>query len=377
MAQPKQTVWKGFHAVLLYEKGDLQMAVCYMCGVELDGNNRTEEHIILNAIGGVLKSKNLICKQCNSDFGDEIDSCLAKQLQPLSILMNVERDRGETPPIEAVRSSNKEKILVYPGGKPGVTKPEVCFYEENGQKRYNVVARNQKEMTQIYKGIKKKYPSATIIDTGEVVEHINEKITIEYDLGGEALESVCKTAIGYYLHISGNQKHIQAFIDRFKEHDILDVCNFCYTENINIRKAEDGIFHAIVIVGDSQQKLLYAYIEFFNYYHVLVLLNDDYLGESFRNVYCYNLLKKCTCEAFFDVSITREMVSDILSETLNDYGRPLVRELQSTVRQIEIKNSIDKVWKEIVSEYQEEYPDGIPADIFAKEFTDRITREII
>ena len=53
------------------------MSKCYVCGVELTEDNKTEEHII-NAIGGVLKSKNLICKQCNSDFGDEIDSFLAK-----------------------------------------------------------------------------------------------------------------------------------------------------------------------------------------------------------------------------------------------------------------------------------------------------------
>ena len=351
------------------------MANCYMCGVELDDNNRTEEHIILNAIGGVLKSKNLICKQCNSIFGDDIDSRLAKQLQPFSVLMNVERDRGKTPPIEAVRSSNNEKILVYPGGKPGSPKPKVRFFEDNGQKRYHVVARNHKEMNQIYKGIKKKYPSATITDTGEEVENINEKITIEYDLGGEALESVCKTAIGYYLHIGGKQEHIQSFIDRFKKHDVLELCNFCYTEEISVGKSEDGIFHSIAIVGDPQQKLLYSYIEFFNYYHVLVLLNDDYVGESFRNVYCYNLIKKRESEAFFDVFVTCEMVSDILSKALPDYGKTLVRELQSTVRQIEIKNSIDKVWKEIVSEYQEKYPDGIPTEILAKVFAEKMVRE--
>ena len=351
------------------------MANCYMCGVELDDNNRTEEHIILNAIGGVLKSKNLICKQCNSNFGDEIDSRLAKQLQPFSVLMNVDRDRGKTPPIEAVRSSNNEKILVYPGGKPGSSKPEVCFFEDNGQKRYHVVARDRKEMNQIYKGIKKKYPSATITDTGETIENINEKITIEYDLGGEALESVCKTAIGYYVHIGGKQEHIQSFINRFKKHDVWDLCNFCYTEEISIGKSEDGIFHSIAIVGDPQQKLLYAYIEFFNYYHVLVLLNDDYIGENFRKVYCYNLIKKRESEAFFDVFVTREMVSAILSKALPDYGKPLVRELQSTVRQIEIKNSIDKVWKEIVSEYQEKYPDGISAEIFAKVFAEKMVWE--
>ena len=353
------------------------MANCYMCGIELTEKNRTKEHIILNAIGGVLKSNNLICKQCNSDFGDKIDSLLAKQLQPFSVLMNVERDRGETPPIEAVRSSNNKKILVYPGGKPGSPKPDVQFFEENGQKRYRVIARNTKEMNQIYHGIKRKHPSATITDIGETVENINEKVTIEYDLGGEALASVCKTAIGYYLYIGREQEHIQLFIDSFKKQEVLDLCNFCYLDKPVIVKSEDGIFHSIAIVGDPVQKLLYAYVEFFNYYHVIVLLSNNYTGEDFQNVYCYNLIKKCECDAFIDAFITQEIIYEILSKKLTDYGQQLVRELQATVVQIEIKNATAKVWDEIISEYQEQYPDGIPTEIFAKVFAEKMTKEFI
>ena len=353
------------------------MSKCYMCGAELNDCNKTEEHIILNAIGGVLTSKNLICKQCNSNFGDRVDSHLAKQLQPFSVLLDVERDRGETPPFEANLSCNIDKILVYPGGKPGSVKPEVRFFEEDGQQKYNIVARNIKEMNRIYKGIKKKYPSATVLDAGEAVENINEKITIEYDLSKEALESVCKTAVGYYLHIGGNQECIQSFINRLKNHDVLELCNFCYVEQISIGKFEDGIFHSIAVVGQPQQKLLYAYIEFFNYYHVIVLLNDNYDGEEFRSVYCYNLVKKCVTIASFEAMVTRRMIFDILSKELTDYGGLLVRELQSTVRQIEINNSVNRVWNEILLEYQEQYPDGIPTDVFVKVFSEKMANEFL
>ena len=351
------------------------MSKCYVCGVELTEDNKTEEHIIINAIGGVLKSKNLICKQCNSDFGDEIDSFLAKQLQPFSVLMNVKRDRGVTPPIEAVRPSNNEKILIYPGGKPGSLKPKVDFYDENGKKGFHVVARNTKEMHRIYKGIKKKYPTATITNTGEFVEDIDEKVTIEYDLGGDALLSVCKTAIGYYLYVGREQEYIQSFIDRFKKQDVFNLCNYCYLDKKVIVKSEEGIFHSIAIVGDPKQKLLYAYVEFFDYYHVVILLNDDYIGKKFQNVYCYNLIKNSECEAYINVLITKEMIFDILSKEVTDYGQQLVRELQSTVRQIEIKNSTDKVWYEVFSEYQDQYPEGIPVQIFAKIFAEKMLRE--
>lgn len=55
------------------------MSYCYVCGCQLNKFNETEEHIIQYSIGGVLKSKQLLCKQCNSMLGHDIDDELAKQ----------------------------------------------------------------------------------------------------------------------------------------------------------------------------------------------------------------------------------------------------------------------------------------------------------
>ena len=50
------------------------MSKCYLCGMLLSESNRSLEHIIPNAIGGHLKSKDLICKNCNSNTGQKIDA---------------------------------------------------------------------------------------------------------------------------------------------------------------------------------------------------------------------------------------------------------------------------------------------------------------
>ena len=353
------------------------MTKCYFCGDEITKENKSKEHIILNAIGGVLASCKLICKKCNDRFGDKTDSLLAKQLSPFSVLMNVKRQRGETPPIKAVRSSNNEKILIYPGGQLENTDSKVEKQEMNGKKIYHIVARNDNEMGRICKNLKKKHPSFEVLNSGEIVENIDEKVLIEYDLGGDALESVCKTALNYYLYARGKQEHVQTFIEKLRNHDVLDLCNFCYTNKIKIGKTEDGIFHAIALKGDSQQKLLYAYIEFFDFYHVIVLLNDSYDGETFQKVYCYNLIKKGECEASFDVDLTYDTIYDILSKDLKDYGKELVSELKSTVKQIEIKNAIDKACNEIEVEYSERFHGDIPADVFAKAFAKKISKSLL
>lgn len=51
------------------------MSKCYLCGKLLNEANSSVEHIIPNAIGGHLKSKNLLCKDCNSNTG-ELYRCL-------------------------------------------------------------------------------------------------------------------------------------------------------------------------------------------------------------------------------------------------------------------------------------------------------------
>ncbi len=69
------------------------MAICYIGENEITKENKYNEHIILNAIGGNLKSEDLICSNCSPDF-DSIDTELAKQLNLITCHLNVKRDRG-------------------------------------------------------------------------------------------------------------------------------------------------------------------------------------------------------------------------------------------------------------------------------------------
>ncbi|MBA9077080.1 HNH endonuclease [Rufibacter quisquiliarum] len=81
---------------------------CYVCSIEITSETETEEHIIINAAGGRLKSKDLICKDCNSTFGGKIDSLLADQLNNLSNMLMVKRHRGNPQPILGELKSNRE-----------------------------------------------------------------------------------------------------------------------------------------------------------------------------------------------------------------------------------------------------------------------------
>lgn len=84
------------------------MTTCYLCDEFLTAaaDNISKEHIILNAIGGHLKSKELLCKTCNSKFGEDADSELANQLLFLSSYLQVKRDSGENQIIKGAKTAD-------------------------------------------------------------------------------------------------------------------------------------------------------------------------------------------------------------------------------------------------------------------------------
>lgn len=77
---------------------------------------------IFNSIGGRLKSNYIICKQCNSEFGEDIDSDLSNQLNFIANMLNIKRERGEPQRVSG-KSANGEDIWMEPGGKPSMKKP--------------------------------------------------------------------------------------------------------------------------------------------------------------------------------------------------------------------------------------------------------------
>ena len=342
------------------------MEKCFICGAELTSGNKSQEHILLNALGGRLTSKNMICKDCNSTLGSDMDDVLAKQLQPFALLLNVSRDRGSTPVMTAYNTQTKEEILMLPGGKPAMKKPQVHFFEENGEKRCRIVARDKREAARIIKEIKKRYPGASIEHLEEKSESFNEKVSFRTSFGGDAFLSVCKTAICYYLYCGGELSEIQSFIARWLGKDIWYDCNFCYLDKPVVSKKENTICHSLVLVGDPKNSLLYVYIELFDFYRVLVLLSDSYKGTEIENIYCYDLISKAVIEANIGMLLSQQKIEEILAEDKTEFKNYLLQALNSTMKKIKIKQLADQVSNEVFWDIGSSYPEGIPISLFSR-----------
>ncbi|MEX0595888.1 MAG: HNH endonuclease, partial [Candidatus Paceibacterota bacterium] len=268
---------------------------CYVCDNEITSDNSTDEHIIINAAGGRLKSKKLICHECHhSKYWEKIDTFLAKQLNALSNMLMVKRHRGKPQPIIGHKKSTGEKYLLKVGGKPVLNEPNVEKTVDEDRTNISITARSEKELRQILKGIAKKNPQFDVEEAMKSAkwreEYFDEALHFQNEIGGtEVFRAVCKCATNFFVYKNGDSSQIKPLIPYIKGKVQKEVVGMHYQENV-YELAPDESFHLIHLVGKPDDKTLYCYVDYFNTYKYLILLSDNYTGKEMKETYCFDLI---------------------------------------------------------------------------------------
>lgn len=302
---------------MIYELGT--RVSCYLCLKPLTPTNSAEEHLLLNALGGKLKSKLLICKVCNSGYGESIDAALAKQLAPLATLLNVKRDRGQSPSFKAKLKASGEEIIIKAQGRPEMTlKPPTTISLDDKKINYKLTAPNLKWARKQLEGLKKKHPSldieqelknAVIHDTGPYSE-----IEIKLDgIGGPSTRrSACKSVLNFYLLKQGDYCYIQHIVSFIKgnESALHDQVGFFYPTQLLYPLEKDQITHSLSVVGWPKHGILFGHIEYFNVLSYLIVLNENYMGPEIFHSYVFDVVNTTVLplQANFDFLTTREIL---------------------------------------------------------------------
>jgi hypothetical protein len=87
---------------------------CLFCPDLLDGS---DEHIILNAIGGRISSKRLICSKCNNTFGSTIDKTLLEAVDFMTLIIEPPTRRRSNGATMRVLDSKGVKYGMRAGGR--------------------------------------------------------------------------------------------------------------------------------------------------------------------------------------------------------------------------------------------------------------------
>lgn len=272
------------------------MSRCYLCKNEITDENVSIEHILPNAIGGRLKSSSLICKECNSKFGDSSDACLAKQLEFFANQLNIKRERGSVQNGEMTRESTGETYLVSPEGDLVPRKPLIEERESNGNLEIYVKANDEKTIESILIGLKRKYPKLDITKFKDAlrheVEYIDEPLhgTISID-GKKIFPAILKIAVNYYIEKGGDIEFVDSAIEDLKNNQTHRV-DLIIKEDLVVESDSEDVLHYIFINGCREKKKLYAIIELYSSVQFVVKLSDNYNGENVQHLYVFDVLKR-------------------------------------------------------------------------------------
>lgn len=321
---------------------------CFMCQEKITDSNRSDEHIILRSFGGRLSSKSLLCKKCNSDFGNGVDGVLYKQI-PLPTLLGIELQKGEA---EDVLLSKKDgaKFFVSKKLKPTQQHPTV-IKTDKGIKYY---ARTEKEAR---KKIREFYPDKNVEDVLKNLKwidtHIEEPLFHEYDLiQQDAYFSICKTAVSYFLHCGGDISQVEyARYFLSGKASVNNIVKYYYRDSLDAHLSKDEISHTIYLRADPESNLCYCYLELFSVHCFLIVLNRNYVGKKIEKVYSYDLINCNEIEKDLSINLSREEINSLKfpgdEQTEKGYFGRLKRVYDIKGIKMEVRKRKQKLVKEV------------------------------
>lgn len=368
------------------------MKTCYLCKVKLNKGNSSTEHIIPNAICGKLKSKKLLCKKCNNDMGRKIDIVLANQLNHIVNLLDLERDRNKPNDIDAIGLSTGNRYKIVAGGEIIRQNPIRCkdyIFDDEGKEigvNIKILARDKKQAEGIINALQKEYKftdkkkAELLLTYTENRHYLDEKVTWDIELGGKkSLLAISKIIINYYLYLGYKYEDISKFVDKYfnninnLEEIQFNEIVFFYpdkSQDIIMKLDENEVLHSLIVKGRKDDNILYGMVELFNFYRVLVILNNNYKGPNFEEVYIYDVRNRKPRKRKVNLEFKEKELTEAIDNSNQSIDR-LIKEyidFMNLVQKKQIDNLIENITKLSIEKMIKKYP---------KEENEYITQEMI
>lgn len=310
------------------------MKKCYYCGKDLNNQKVKPEHIIPNAVGGRLTSKNILCNECNNKLSD-LDQSLSNSVYFLTNLLNPKRDNKTKSNLPIKFNYNNREFVREADGKYyssqfKIEKSEKGFHfhlnafysSDNGarEKAIKPVIKALDSLAQHYKWSAEKIDeekrklietiSSKVVDTEDTPTFIGQ-IALNQD--DKLFLSMLKISIGYYLSNGYDINYLNDTIKIIKNKDIKLAREHCYYFFPSNFYKEDSIYHSIYLKGDKQNHVLYSLVSIYGCVNCLILLNDNYNGNSFEKSYFYDLRNHKEIKFEKSISLTKSEIKNILT----------------------------------------------------------------
>ena len=365
---------------------------CYKCKSSLippeagKKANTSEEHIILNALGGRLKSKDLLCKPCNDELGSRADAALAKQLQSLSSLLQIKRQAGSTKDVTGTTDMG-EKYILKEGYKPSIAFPVIERepIAENAEK-IRIVAGDKMQMKKVLNNFKKKLPAFDVDDAMSKLkmkqEYLREPIMLSLQVGGEpAFASIAKSAINFFIFNGGEEKYIEHLLPYIAGSVESTAVQHANQLGLVYELADTEVFHLLHLVGTNTMGLLYCYVEFYNVFSFIVVLSKEYRGKDMKHTYACDPVNGVNIVKNASLELSPDDIVKIENEKIERQWPLIIPRFQRVMQIVDKKHTdiaISGLTKRVADKVFSKYPEGTPVtQEMLWEYTTLLAQEFI
>lgn len=267
------------------------MGECVLCGISITSDNDSEEHILINAIGGRYKVSGVLCVRCNNGAGQTWDSALAKDLQSLGLLIGVERERGVLPSL-AIENLDGDQLLLHADGSMSPARAKFTETPDGaGAVKIEIVARTPEEARKILKGVKKKYPQfdleSAIAQAGLQSRYSKSPLNFSMGFGGALSGRSLVKSVLCFAVVNGVAAKDCTNARQYLLEDAAEACfGYWYESDLILRRPEGVPLHCVAVSNQGADGQLLGYIEFFGVRRMVVCLAESYSGAPVHASYC-------------------------------------------------------------------------------------------
>jgi hypothetical protein len=259
---------------------------CVRCDCPIDDSNDSEEHVIQNSVGGRLKVRGFICRDCNNQTGEIWDAVFAEQTNFLCHFFGVVRERGEPPPQPIVTTAG-ERLLLQPGGGFKMQKPVFQAIPIENGKQIQIKARDRREAAAMLEGVARKYPKVDV--AAELAKATEDHTypegmvcqTIQFD-GPTAGRSAVKT-VAFHCGVPIVQCELAV---AYLRDEAAEPAFGYYFERDLVDGRPPGVpIHCVAVSGDPETGMLLGYVEYFGVHRIVVCHSQSYAGPAVSRSY--------------------------------------------------------------------------------------------
>ena len=354
---------------------------CYICGSEITKENETDEHIILNAIGGHLHSNMVICKDCNTRMGETADARLAEDLSFFTDMLKVKKNRQNRHNQVMVDDEGHE-IIVEDGGRSlALRKPYIVTDKKDGVTNIHLTVRNKKELEGLLKGMVKRgeltqEQTDEILEKAEMSEH-NPVLKKQTAISTEAFPSIIKSAANFYVDRTGDTATVKPLVPYIEgQGDCKEVLYLHHFKSLPYAVDKSQVTHMIHIQGSAKTGLLYAMMEYYSIYVYMVVFDRSYNGEDIKMTYTYDVIAGQEVERQFDLPLTMNDLEDFRNQPHEQYLKylPYIQKRADDVMAIWEKDNEEQNLHDVVEKAFGRFPEGCVLEPY---MVDQIQQDIM